>query len=181
MGHQTLTAAHFRSPFIPMLSTDKEYTTMNTTASQDQQSQEQRIFSRVAYCDEVRYEDGQQEQGTAHCTDIGWGGTALNLGRYLRPGTRVCLSFKRPDQQGNALTLEGEVSWCTPAQESHRFLAGVRASLKEGEAMEALSALMLNAVLHQDAAVVGRSASDGDDTSPLPRWTLGQKGSLEVA
>ncbi len=170
--------------FSPTHSTDQECRIM-TTQEPSETHQNQRIFSRIAYEDKVSYIDGNDHQGVAQSVDIGWGGTALSMGRYLRPGTSLNLEFDRPDQQGNRLALQGEVSWCQPTPDKQRFLIGVRAAFNESATLQSLSALMLNAVLNPgqlQPAVATRSATNAErENCTLAYWLKRRKTALEVA
>ncbi len=82
-------------------------------------AQEERRFGRVPMAGsfECEYEDGVQ--GEAAWRSISLEGACVQLGRYLRPGRTMHVSY-------HGLDLELRVVWCRPAASEEWFVAGVQ-------------------------------------------------------
>lgn len=105
-----------------------------------------RVFTRVPHRTIISYRDAAGNGGEGLTLNIGWGGLGVSLGRYLRPGTQ--LSVTAPPRNTE---IRGAIAWCRPGEHG-RFLAGLRLALDEVAALDALSALLLEALLSADAA-----------------------------
>jgi len=108
---------------------------------------EARRFARVAFGGRVVYRYASDDEGTAYVSDIGRGGLRMCMGRYLRPGTRVMLEAEGVRANGQPVELKGQIVWCAPEKQGHRFVAGVRVIYDEPDAVAAVSALV-NHALH---------------------------------
>ncbi len=115
---------------------------LRTTARKE--VDERRTFVRIPYAAAIDYIDGNGFAGNGNSVDIGWGGFSMRLGRYLRPGMRIEIGFH---DRGLTEELVGTVTWCR-ATDGENFVAGLRVSLDDSNAVARLSARMLAAVLH---------------------------------
>ncbi|MBI4559241.1 MAG: PilZ domain-containing protein [Candidatus Hydrogenedentes bacterium] len=108
---------------------------------------DQRIFARVPYSAGVTYRYGVNEGGIAASANLGRGGACLTLGRYLRPGRYVMLSFEAAPADNEPVELKAQVMWCRPTNDAKRFEAGVRIFHDEPDVNVALSELLYDAML----------------------------------
>ncbi|MCC6142296.1 MAG: PilZ domain-containing protein [Candidatus Hydrogenedentes bacterium] len=138
------------------------------TAGQRRGTPDQRRFTRIVHGGEVRYRLGDDQHLEARCLDIGWGGAALRLGRYLRPGTAIEVFFATGEGQGQA--VRGRLVWCRPLPEAE-FLAGVEANLDHGETVFSLSAVLLRTVSAGEGQAV-QCACARTNPQEAPRWAL---------
>jgi hypothetical protein len=130
---------------------------------------DQRRFTRIAHGGAVKYRLSSDQQLEALCLDIGWGGAALRLGRYLRPGTVVEVLFTTPEN--SAKDVQGRLVWCRPIPGKSDFLAGLEANLEHGETVFNLSSVLLQTVSAGDAnPVVSRCACDQAVEAPSAVW-----------
>jgi hypothetical protein len=74
----------------------------------------------------LRYRYSEPEEaGTASLAHVSRAGVTLRLGRYLRPGRQVWLSFVSPLDPGTEVEVRAQVTWCRPARQGLEFLAGL--------------------------------------------------------
>ena len=111
---------------------------------------EQRHYSRVPYHKSVHYRHGVAIGGSAVCTDVGLGGLNLRVGRYLRPGTLLMVTFNESTSDGAPLQLKGRIAWCRGADGYH-FAAGLRVFHDEPESVTALTRLAAKAASNAGA------------------------------
>lgn len=108
--------------------------------------EDRRRFIRVPISDTVEYVVQPRSAGDATCLDAGWGGIALRLGRYLRPGKPLEVYFSLPGGGcGGLVSLPGVVTWCRPTPVQTVFHAGVAVDIRDEQAVPALSAVLLHA------------------------------------
>jgi PilZ domain-containing protein len=97
--------------------------------------------SRVALSGTVKYSYNAGESGTATCCDVSGGGMRVVLGRYLRPGRRLMVQVPHGSNKRRHAELKAEIAWCSPTEEPHEFLAGLRVLHDAPEAAQTLTAL----------------------------------------
>lgn len=93
----------------------------------------------VDYTVRYRYSD-PEETGTARLLNVGRVGAALRLGRYLRPGRQLWLSFASPLVPGKTVEIRAQVIWCRPVS-TVEFLAGLYVLRENPESALAFGAL----------------------------------------
>ncbi len=93
----------------------------------------------VAGCVAYRLESG--DTGRAAWLNVSRVGAALRLGRYLRPGKRLCLRFASPLPAGGTVELPARVVWCRPVAGGVEFDAGLVVRRDTPEAALAFAAL----------------------------------------
>jgi len=89
-------------------------------------SQESRIFTRLPFDSAVEWRDLTGEDGHAAVRDVSRGGFRLSLGRYLRPGPVVTVTFDHITFNGAPVELDAAVVWCKPTDQPDTFLAGLK-------------------------------------------------------
>ena len=90
-------------------------------------------------CVAYRYESA--ESGTASWRDVSRSGTALELGRYLRPQRNLSLHFNSPLDSTTTHVLPAKVMWCRRIANSSRFVAGLHVFREDPEAALAFAEL----------------------------------------
>ena len=81
--------------------------------------QDERKSRRLPLTGKFEYEHEDGEQGEASWRSISVDGACVQIGRYLRPGRKMQISY-----HGIDLTLR--VVWCRPAGSDEWFVAGVQ-------------------------------------------------------
>ncbi len=89
-------------------------------------SQESRIFTRLPFDSAVEWRDLTGEDGHAVIRDVSRGGLSLSLGRYMRPGPVVTVTFGDIEFTGAPVELDAAVVWCKPTDQPDTFLAGLK-------------------------------------------------------
>lgn len=75
----------------------------------------------------VRYVYGDPEEaGVARWREVSRTGARVLLGRYLRPGRWLALSFDSPLAANAPLTVRARVAWCKPLESGVEFEAGLQ-------------------------------------------------------
>ncbi len=97
--------------------------------------------SRVTLSGTVKYSYSGGESGTATCCDVSGGGMRVVLGRYLRPGRHLMVQVPHGANKKRHAELKAEIAWCSPTEEPHEFIAGLRVLHDEPEAAHTLAAL----------------------------------------
>jgi len=69
--------------------------------------------------------EGPRDCGEARWANVSRAGGAITLGRYLRPGREVTLSFESPLVSSGPLSVRARIVWCRPAGHSGEFEAGL--------------------------------------------------------
>ncbi|MCP4639115.1 MAG: PilZ domain-containing protein [bacterium] len=106
---------------------------------------EERRFLRVPLAGRMSYQCGADDLAAASCANVSRTGVQIVLGRYLRPGRHIVLGIDDLTRTGEA-ELKGQVVWCRPSGESHRFTAGVRVFHDDTGAVRTMSELFYEAV-----------------------------------
>ena len=69
--------------------------------------------ARTELAGAVAYEyEGPRDCGEARWSNVSRTGGAIALGRYLRPGREVTLSFESPLVSSGPLVVRGRIVWC---------------------------------------------------------------------
>ncbi len=93
---------------------------MENTVCTEQHS---RRYSRSPLVGKVRYQYGSGEFGMGEWRDVCRAGAGLRLGRYLRPGRRLLITF---EAEGVSAEVKAQVVWCRPRSGEATFEAGIR-------------------------------------------------------
>lgn len=117
------------------------YDIVTQTATDDH-----RRFVRLPYGAAARYIDGSQAVGQAVVKNIGRGGIAVTMGRYLRPGTLLTISVSDCRAAGQCEGLKARVVWSCPLPGSPEFHAGLRIIHDEPGAVAEVSRLLYRAL-----------------------------------
>ncbi|GMW02073.1 MAG: hypothetical protein AMXMBFR84_32090 [Candidatus Hydrogenedentota bacterium] len=115
---------------------------MNSWQRNDQ-SDDERRFARLPFSGDLHYRYGASETGVAALRDIGRGGFRVQMGRYLRPSTRVLMMLNSSHVSG--VELKGEIIWCKPVEGEALFQTGLRVYYDEPGVVEAVSDLIRHA------------------------------------
>ncbi len=78
------------------------------------------------------YTDGAGVRGQGAWMEVSRVGGSMKLGRYLRPGRTIDLTFKTP--AGTLAVIPARVVWCQPASDRLQFVAGFRIDREDPEA-----------------------------------------------
>lgn len=82
--------------------------------------------ARTALAGSVAYGyEGPREQGVARWANVSRTGGAIVLGRYLRPGREITLSFESPLVHSGPLSVRARIAWCRPSGTKGEFVAGL--------------------------------------------------------
>lgn len=92
-------------------------------------NRDHRRHRRLPFAGRVQYCYGQNESGTGQWRDIGGGGAAVRLSRYLRPGTFVLLTLDEHRRE-----LKARVAWCAQLDGTTDFVAGLKVFRDDPEA-----------------------------------------------
>ena len=117
----------------------------------------------------VTYEYGEGERGLARWSNVSRTGAGMRLGRYLRPGTPVRMTFASPVASGGVALMEARVIWCRQAQAGIEFEAGLKALRRNADAALAFSALGHQARKERDARSV--PMNNASQQTVLQVWT----------
>lgn len=108
----------------------------------------------------VTYDYDTGGLGIASWKDLSWNGARIRLGRYLRPGREIRLTFTTPVAESGMASVTTKVAWCSQTQDGVDFEAGLQIVRRDSEA-----ALMF-AVLCQE-----RSTKESSQTHALEKET----------
>jgi len=115
---------------------------------------DKRRFVRLPYGTVVRYRYGAQEAGIetglASVSNVGRGGIAVRMGRYLRPGTLVMVATGSQGADGDQ---KARIAWSEPLAGTAEFQAGLQIIHDEPSALAEMSLLV-----HRALIVSGRMA-----------------------
>lgn len=127
--------------------------------------EEQRRFNRIVCRRPVTYRYAPGYNGKAVCLDAGLGGLRVRLGRYLRPGTHLLVTFPDRTPEDEPLQLKARVAWCRGA-DNHHFAAGLRVYDDEPDASTSLAQLVARTVTDAGGGV-------GLWSTPMPKVVMG--------
>lgn len=108
-----------------------------------------RRFTRVPFSRTVAYRCGENDTGLGSCGNVSRTGLGLRLGRYLRPGRRMVVSFDKTET-GAPAEVKAHVVWCRPTAEPDVFEVGIRVFHDTPEVVHVLSDM-----LHEGLAGMG--------------------------
>ncbi|MBI2423596.1 MAG: PilZ domain-containing protein [Candidatus Hydrogenedentes bacterium] len=111
----------------------------------------------------VLYTDGAGEQGQGIWLDVSRVGGSMKLGRYLRPGRSIDLTFKTP--AGVLALIPAQVVWCQPAADRMHFVAGFRVDREDPEASLCYAQL-------RHAGRLNKGAGAGVSSEGVRRWPM---------
>ena len=116
----------------------------------------QRRFVRAPLAGTVRYAYASEPGAVAKACDVSRGGLSVEMGRYLRPGTRLMLEVPGVETDGNAAELKAEIAWCRATNSGHAFRAGIRVIEDQPDVLEVMSNLLHRSLF--ESGLVGVSA-----------------------
>jgi len=133
--------------------------------------------SRKGLTGSVTYDYEADGLGTARWMDVSWNGAKIRLGRYLRPGKQVRLTFTTLVAESGMASVLTRVAWCRQVPDGVDFEAGLQIFRRDPEAA------LTFAVLCQDRSTTGRSMAqtDGKETSRESRSHAAYRGTLAKA
>lgn len=125
----------------------------------------------------VRYVYGDPEEaGVARWREVSRTGARVLLGRYLRPGRWMAISFDSPLAANAPLTAKARVAWCKPLPGGIEFEAGLQILRDTPEMALDFAALGYRVRTNSEARPVV------DPVTPAPwRWTLNSNETAEAA
>ena len=111
---------------------------------------------RTALSGSLTYRHEPGEQGRARWLNVTRVGASIRLGRYLRPGRLLHLSFANPLDSGAQADVAAQVAWCRLVPGSVDFEAGLRIMRDAPEMALAFAALGYEKVkeMNRDEAMV---------------------------
>ncbi len=102
----------------------------------------ERRYNRIRIAGPLMYRHGLSLAGLAAWNDVSLGGICMTMGRYLKPGRNVVLTFTTFNGDNTMFELKAQVVWCRAVENSSKFMVGLRVFHDEAEAQCALSRLM---------------------------------------
>ena len=129
-------------------------------------SRDDRRFLRVPLETPVAYRTSADDEGRATASDVSRSGLRLNLGRYLRPGTRVMVDVHRDGQSAQPVELKTKIVWCRPTATGRTFEAGLRVYHTDHDVITGMSDLV-----HDGLSGIHLS-NDPEGRPRVHRWTV---------
>lgn len=125
----------------------------------------------------VTYDYEADGLGTARWMDVSWNGARIRLGRYLRPGKQVRLTFTTPVAESGMASVLTRVAWCRQVSDGLDFEAGLQIFRRDAEAA------LTFAVLCQERSTkeTSKAQADGKETSRELRSNAAYRGTLAKA
>ena len=125
-----------------------------------------RVFTRVPLEQVVHWRHLDGDEGLAQTRNVSRGGMCIELGRYLRPGRLLTVSFDGIVYGQEAVSLPTRIAWCKPIQETDRYLVGLEIVDDRLATLAAASEVFYTALAGYGAGMRADCLSEGQSDNP---------------